>query len=75
MNSCLNLANSISGVLVIAYSNSYIHEEVIQKSLRCHGKNRRNQTEILVLNGTTNTRNYNIIENAQTTKFGNLIKS
>lgn len=63
INSPLSLDKAEFGELVVKYVHSYSHERTIEKSLRCHGVKRATQTNKLIIDGVTNTRNSNIIEN------------
>ena len=68
--SCSRIENAVSGELIVKYEKISSHKSSLLKSLRCHGKNRTEQTETLVLTGITNTRNSNIIENERTSLKG-----
>jgi hypothetical protein len=71
INSCSDLANSTTGDLIVQCEINHSHDNFIIKALRCHGKNRAKQAEVLVISGATNTRNSNIIENQKTIIKGN----
>ncbi len=70
MFSCSRIESTVSGELIVKYEKISSHKSSLLKSLRCHGKNRTEQTETLVLAGITNTRNSNIIENEKTSLKG-----
>ena len=49
------------------YEEKNFHDKCLVKRLRCHGNKRKEQTNELVQNGITNTRNTNMIENKRST--------
>ena len=55
------------GELTMKYEEKNFHDKCLVKTLRCHGNKRKEQTNELVQNGITNTRNTNMIENKRST--------
>lgn len=71
MNSCFKIQLSESAELLINIDGEYVHEDYVKKTLRIHGHKRKEQTNVLMIEGVTNTLSSNIIVNAKTkTKKG-----
>ncbi len=63
--------NATSGELLVQIKGNFIHRDFLEKILRCHGNKRKEQTNILIQDGVTNTISSNIIENRKTNTKGN----
>ncbi len=71
INSCSMFKNATSGELLVQIKGNFIHRDFLEKILRCHGNKRKEQTNILIQDGVTNTISSNIIENRKTNTKGN----